>query len=774
MSELTVRGDRALAAPTFQAVAKLEKQSGSAPAQKTAEQGTVSISDTLRELMARIGQPEGQLRGSRNILQTGQAVLDEVKDSLDRIAELAQKAAEGEEPDREALQAELEKLVENIDRMLNGTVVDGKPLFAQGEAELVEGILSGEIDLDEVLQAVQQLVEKLAEGLPAEEVLGTLDISSPLMSLLTGLGGMDLDMLMSLLSAMDSAQTAQTAQPSQTAPEQSGMAETASDTSDAPAAAGTAETAETAGTAKAAELPARAAPGTVRFGSLQVTGRDLSGVSFDKSTGEVTIAGKSDVTVQGTEQGEQPSVRLTGSGQVVLRDVKAPLLTVDSPQARVATEGENRLGEVRLTKDAALILEGGGLVRLSDLRGDSSNLLRLTGGALIQDGGEGKETRDWKVPVVVEGPALLMAQGAVVVRDGGGKALDPFDLVWKTLLPGWSTLTSLEEEGKQAKQALHSGDLARLWLDKGDPTHGFTIHTLFLQGRDEAGRLRSRYAYLRWDQQRKRFREAVLYPNPFRVTGGEAGEDWVYEEESQTLHILSGQVTAIAGGTGTDANQEPFSGRLALKDHIGLLALVLEGVECRVAEGPAFDLGRDNDVTLILASGSSNRFESGEGWPDISMGEDTRLSVGYAEGPAGTLNATIGSAPEQEEGISLQVGGGSVTLPRFPLSSKVLRLDMLRVSTQEYAQAAMTIVDADRRWVAQIQSVYRTLHSQLERSMGAFPGGQLGTAADSAVRDMTSAGALVEDVKRTILLHPEIAAYTHSRRGREDFRRLLR
>ena len=755
MGELTIRRDNmTFTPPTFQA-GKTEKSSGTASTTKMADLQTVNISNTLQELMTRIGQAEGQIRGSRNILQMGQAVLDEVQDSLDRIAELTKEAAEGEEPDREAIQEEVNKLAEKIDRMLSGMSVGDKPLFLQGKADLIEGILSGEIDLDDVLDAVKDLLRQLAEGVPPEEAMGTLDMSSPLMSLLSGIGGMNLDLLMSLLTALESSQTALAAE--------TPTAETA-----------TGETAATAGT----DVPAGAAQTTVEFGGLRVSGQDLSGVTFDETANEVTVSGTADVTIQGTGQGEQPAVRLTGSGTVTLQDVKAPVLTVATPEGKVVITGESQLGELRMEPDTALTVEGGGLLWLDHLQGDASNLLRLTGGAVIVPEKDEQSRQAVTVPIVVEGAASLMAHAASV-SGPDGKALEPFDLMWKTLLSGMSAMTSLEVDGEKSKQSLHNGDLARLWLAKEDLNHGYTVHTLFIQGKDEAGRLHSRYAYLRWNREEEEFEEITMYPNPFTVTGGEEGEDWIYEEESHTLCILTSQVRAIAGGQGVDAEDRPFSGRVLLADHIALLTLMLDGVECRVDSGKAFDLGQDNEVFLTLASGSKNVFESGDGYWGISMGEDSHVNIGYAEGPIGILAATIGTdiepeAPE-EEGIPLRMGSGSVTLPQFPLSADTLRLDLLRVSTQEYAQASMIVVNADRRWVAQIQSVYQALNSQLDRSTSGSSGGRQADApTEGVVRDHASAAALVEDVRRTVLLQPEIASYIHSRRGRAELHRLLK
>lgn len=756
MSELTIRRDNmTFTPPTFQ-VAKTEKPSNTASAQRTGK--TVSISDTLQDLMTRIGQAEGQIRGSRNILQTGQAVLDEVQESLDRIAELTQEAAEGEEPDREAIQEEINKLAEKIDRMLSGASAGDKALFLRGKADLIEGILSGEIELDEVLEAVKELLKQLAGGVPPEEAMGTLDMGSPLLSLLSGIGGMNLDLLMNLLTALESSQTALALPDSAVSAEAAPPETTAAETT--------------------ADVPAEPIRTAVELGGLRAAGEDLSGVTFDKTANEVTAAGAADVTIQGTKQEEPPAIRLTGSGTVTLQDVKAPVLTAAAPEAKVVTKGDIQFGELRMEPGAALSLEGGGVLRLDSLRGDGSNLLRLAGGAVILPEEEGPSRREAAVPIVVEGAASLMVQAAAV-SSPDGRALEPFDLMWQTLLSGMRAMTSLEVDGEKGRQSLQNGDPARLWLDKGDPNHGYTVHTLLIQGQDEAGRLRSRYAYLQWNRESEEFEEITMYPNPFTVTGGEEGTDWIYEEESHTLCILTSQVKAIAGGPGVDAEDRPFSGRVALADHIALLTLVLDGVECRVDSGKAFDLGRDNEVFLTLASGSKNVFESGEGFWDISMGEDSHVNIGYAEGPIGILAATIGEDIEPEkpepEGIPLRLGSGTVTLPQFPLSSDTLRLELLQVSTQEYARASMTIVGADRRWVAQIRAVYQALNNQLDRSAGGSSGGRQADApAGGVVRDPASAVTLVDNVRRTVLLQPDVASYVHSRRGRAELHRLLK
>ena len=245
-------------------------------------------------------------------------------------------------------------------------------------------------------------------------------------------------------------------------------------------------------------------------------------------------------------------------------------------------------------------------------------------------------------PVVLEGPALLAAVPRAGVQSAGGKALDPFDVLWEKLLPGWTGVTSAAVDGRQVRTALLRGDPVRLWLTKGE--HGYDIHDLVLQGRDEAGRLQTRYAYLIWNQEKKAFEEITVCDNPFSVTGGEPGLDWVYEEGTRTLRILSDRVTAVSGG---GREGEP-SGRITLADGIGTVRLTLEGVVCRTAAGSALRLGRDNDVTLLLPDGTDSRFESGPGCAGVSLGEGASLRLD---------RAALGESGRGSEGALTAVGG---------------------------------------------------------------------------------------------------------------------
>ena len=764
MGELTVRRGRGVAAPSYQAAERTEKTAGAARSRPAAKAPGFTVSETLRELMGRVGRAEGRTRESHRTLQVGEAVLAEVRDILDRIGELADRAASG--GDRAALQAELEHLRSEVDRMTGGAEAGGVRLFLDGEmdvtaaegtdaaagaegeegaqalpgwllealsrdgssperllsmlgldrrasgAELLAAVMGRALegdaaagalaalylgavigggappdaaDLQAALEGLRRLLEEVDGGMPPDRavelltdgaftslaeleaqftsgtapglqdfltglLLGGGDLTLPpdasMLTLLAGMEGMDLELLMGLLAAVQSSETVPEAGagPGEAVPEGA-----------APEAAGP------------DAAPSR--PAVLELGELRAVGRDLSGVSVREDDGGVTVSGTADVALQGT--GER-ALLLRGSGTVTLQDAEGAALSVEAPLAHVSSPGETVLGELRLRPGASLVLSGGGLVRLASLHAGGSSVLRLDGVAVeLAAAGEGEDLGTLALPVVLDGPASLAARAADV-RDASGKALSPFDVVWRTLLPGWAGVDALSVAGRQARLVLPYPEPMRLWLDRGDPSQGSPVQEVVIRGKDRLGRPRVRYAYLRWDERAGGFEEVSMYPDPFTVTGGEADIDWRYEEETQTLRILSAQVTAVSGGAGTDGDAQPFSGRLALADELGKTELTLEGVECRVSVGRAFQLGRGNDVTLLLPSGSENIFESGPGFAGISLGPGTCLTIdladkGRPEGSLTALGGTGGAGIGRDKGAgrercgTILIRGGTIT-----------------------------------------------------------------------------------------------------------------
>ena len=626
--------------------------------------------------------------------------------------------------------------------------------------------------------------------------------------------------------------------------------------------------------------------GTEEQGSVQVSGKDLSGAQFDWSTGAVTVSTAESLTLRGMGQ-EAPVIRLVDSqGTVTLQQVSTPLLSAEGT-VRIVSAGENELAQVELGENAVLTVDGGGLVHIGALRGEASGVLRLTGGAVAIDGARGAS-------VVVDGPVALLAAEGIAVQNARGEDMTSFDILWKTLLPEWSALTGLTVDGQQTRLGLPNDqpDFLRMWLLRGEEDKGYPAHTIALRGRDRAGRTTTWYIYVRWDEGKGSFQPISMYPNPFTVTGGEENVDWMYEEESHTLYILSSEVTALSGGAGTDAELRPFSGRIALADEIGAVELTLDGVECRVSDGGAFCLGRKNDVTLLLQRGTDNEFESGPGFAGISLGDGTSLCIDHAKGdksrPDGTLTATggkggagigrdrgagqertgpilirdgvisctatgggagiggavgaavgdiriqggtvtaiadsaaaaigagiqgacgdvtitgsakvaqaRGGSPDGDiggclfgncgkvqvsvgtdlggaklwtgQGLSIQVGEASLTMPRFHVSAKALRLEELDISGREAAREALQVIVSDRRWMTRLQGAYGAMYGQLGQSFSSMHNVQQYTRV---VRDSNEALSLTTDIREVLRLSPK--AKFLKERGMQDVGGLLR
>ena len=684
-------------------------------------------------------------------------------------------------------------------------------------------------------------------------------------------GGGDMDMLMGMLASLGSGDGLLALLDALDAPEDGLLRQEA----------GSEQTAAPPAQSEVKEL------GTEEQGTVQISGKELSGAAFDRSTGAVTVSTAEPLILRGMGQ-EAPAILLAGSsGTVTLQQVNTPALNAEGT-AQLVSAGENGLAQVELGENTVLTVDGGGLVHIGALRGGAASVLRLIGGAVEIDKAQGG------VSVVVDGAVTLIAPEGIAVQNARGEELTSLDILWKTLLPEWSALTGLTVDGQTTRLGLAGDrpDFLRMWLLRGEEDKGYPAHTIALRGRDRVGRTATWYIYVRWDEGRGSFEPISMYPNPFTVTGGEENVDWAYEEESHTLYILSGEVTALSGGAGTDAELRPFSGRIALADGIGEVELTLDGVECRVSDGGAFRLGRKNDVKLLLQRGTDNVFESGPGFAGISLGDGTSLCIDQAKGdrsrPDGTLTVTggkggagigrdrgagqertgpilirdgvisctaagggagiggavgaavgdiriqggtvtaiadsaaaaigagiqgacgdvtitgsarvaqaRGGSPDGDiggclfgncgkvqvsagtdigeaklwtrKGLSIQVGEASLTMPRFHISAKALRLEGLDISGREAAREAIQVIVSDRRWMTRLQGAYGAMYGQLGQSFSSMHNVRQVT---QVVRDSREALSLTTDIREVLRLSPK--AKFLKERGMQDVGGLLR
>ncbi len=497
-------------------------------------------------------------------------------------------------------------------RQLMELVADGVPLDTALQ-KLTGGLFTSLADFESQFTAgtAPDMMQTLFDFLLTGDASGAFPAGLSALALMAGLSGNESELLMGLLSVLQGSG----AEGSVSGNVSPNVGYVSSDTGNV--------SAEAAGSAASvAQETARSAE-TLQLGGFTFTGRDLSQVRLDPASGAVVIAGGA-VTVQG----EGVSLVLEGAGTVTLRNVSAGTVSVAGENVQLLTDGENVLDTLELKPGASLTIGGAGLIDTGALRGDKSARLTVRSGALLVDGGDGEP--EGGLSIAVSGAASAALRSGTVTNLMGQK-LTPFDVLWKTFLPGFQSVASVLVDGSAARMTLSRevSDMARLWLQKDavDPGHGYPVHTVAITGRDEKGRLRTRYAYLRWDDRFGAFEEVEMFPNPFIVTGGEEGTDWTYEESSQTLRILTDAVTGLSGGQGVTAEERPFSGRVSVAGHLGPLTLTLSGVDCRVAAGRAFDLGRENRVTLLLAPGTESRFQSGAGCAGISVGDGTFLTV---------------------------------------------------------------------------------------------------------------------------------------------------
>lgn len=103
------------------------------------------------------------------------------------------------------------------------------------------------------------------------------------------------------------------------------------------------------------------------------------------------------------------------------------------------------------------------------------------------------------------------------------------------------------------------------------------------------------------------------------------------------------------------------------------------------------------------------------------------------------------------QGISLQVGETSLTMPKLRISDRVLRLHGMDLSTREAAQAALSVLNADRCWVRQFRGTYGVMYGQLSQSVSGLYSAQqyVGVVREKSVADL-----LLRDARQTLRMDP--------------------
>ena len=257
-----------------------------------------------------------------------------------------------------------------------------------------------------------------------------------------------------------------------------------------------------------------------------------------------------------------------------------------------------------------------------------------------------------------------------------------------------------------------------------------------------------------------------MYKRQLTATGGAGGagigrDSGAAREPTGPIHILGGVVTATGAGGGAGIGG-------ALGAPVGDIRIqggtVTAQASCSAA---AIGAGIQGACGDIFITGSARVAKAQGGGPDGDIGGCLFGSCGRVRVSAGT---DIGGAKLwTQEGLSLQMGEATVTLPRFRVSARALRLEGLDISTREAARAAMEVLAADRRWVTRLQGAYGAMYGQLAQSFG----GMYSVRQQfSMVRDTNEASSLVVDI-REVLRQSPLAKFL-AQRGMEDVGQLLR
>ena len=278
------------------------------------------------------------------------------------------------------------------------------------------------------------------------------------------------------------------------------------------------------------------------------------------------------------------------------------------------------------------------------------------------------------------------------------------------------------------------------------------------------------------------------------ATGGSGGagigrDGGGSRDQTSGIRIQGGVITASGngGGAGIGAGKHGFMGPVTVTGGVitatggsgggagigGALGAPVGDITIRggavtavaVWHAAAIGAGVQGTSGDILITGAARIVKAQGGNPGADIGACLFGSCGKVQVSDG---ANVGGAKLwTNRGISLRMGDeAAVTLPQFRLSSGALRLDAVHVLTREGARAAEATLEADRRWVSQIQTAYRALYVRLERSGRTRRGGP--------VRDSGAADLLLEDTRRFILRQSSQAMHTHSGRSGEDVGQLLR
>ncbi len=403
--------------------------------------------------------------------------------------------------------------------------------------------------------------------------------------------------------------------------------------------------------------PAAVTP-PIECGDLIITGAKASDISYDSTTGVLTVNAAGDIKISMKVEGQSSTlnkIKLAGGGKVTLNGLQlsdADALQIES-DTEITYEGKNSFGGITLGNNIKTEFHGYGQLKTLNFTSDNSNTVRFDGGAVIV--GDGSTGTINAGNVIIDNASVAAAIPSPV-RDSSGNVLQGTDIPW-TSLSGLKDVASMTFNGTESKMQLDFSQVGKLWLDPSLAKNVIAVT-------DSSGGKKTLAAEYSTADSRFNWLKSI---KPFTITGGTEGTDWEYADD-ETLVIKTNQPLTISGGIGTDAAGANFPGRIKLADHVGNVSLTLDDVNCNVTDGSAFELGAGNQVTLTLTDGKTSSFASGKGHAGISVGQGTDVTIEGTDNSrlvatGGDGGAGIGSSGDAKlvgPASSVTINGGNI------------------------------------------------------------------------------------------------------------------
>ena len=151
----------------------------------------LAISNRMTSQVRGLTQAVRNANDGVSMIQTAEGALDEATTILQRIRELSIQSANGiyDEADRRTLDAEVQQLKEELDRIATSTTFNGQPLLdgSLGEVELQVGSQSRQV----IVMSIPSINIKSLGGSPGGDIVGTRMGVAP--GAITGITGADPD-----------------------------------------------------------------------------------------------------------------------------------------------------------------------------------------------------------------------------------------------------------------------------------------------------------------------------------------------------------------------------------------------------------------------------------------------------------------------------------------------------------------------------------------------------------------------------------------------------